>query len=322
MAIRTLLAAVLTMAGTVPAGTAADTTPPTVPGPPVATQVTETSALLTWRPSTDDTGVTGYEIWYQRPDDTGFHNNTPVPSYRFTGLTPDTTYTWVVRASDGRDQSGFSAPVTFRTDPAPQESEPPTAPGAPVVTEITGSSLGLTWVPSTDNASAPTYLVHARAEGIGHTTVVGADDRTSTQVTNLIPDLSYDLHVVARDVSGNVSAPSPTVRQRIASDPTADCRVTFQPAAAGQPPTLWITNTGPVALPAWSSRFRFSGGQRLWDAGYNWAQYDRDVVLWWSGWSDQFSVGESVPVALHLSAGTLDAPPNDVTLNGVPCTVG
>lgn len=321
MAIHILLTAVLTIAGAAPV-TAADTTPPSVPGTPVATQVTETSALLTWRPSTDDTGVSQYEIWFQRPDDTGFHNNSAVPSYRFTGLTPDSTYTWMVRASDGRNQSGFSAPVTFRTDPAPQESEPPTAPGVPVVTDFTASSFDLTWAPSTDNASAPTYLVHARPEAVGQATVVGGGDEPAARVRNLIPDLSYDLYVVARDVSGNVSAPSPSVRQRLGSDPTADCRVSFQPGAAGQPPTLWITNTGQVALQAWSSRFHFTGGQRLWDvAGYGWAQYDRDVVLWWSGWSDQFSVGETLPVRLHLAAGPLDAAPTYVSLNGVACTV-
>lgn len=319
-ALAALTSTMLAVANPAPAaGTEADTTPPTVPGTPVATQVTETSALLTWRPSTDDTAVTQYEIWYQRPGDTGFHSSSAVPSYRLTGLRPDTTYTWVVRASDGRNLSGFSAPVTFRTDPAPSDAEPPSPPGAPQVAVVTADTVELSWAASTDNASEPTYLVYARPEGVGAATVVGAATGTVTRVTMLIPDLTYDFHVVARDVSGNVSAPSPSIRQRTGADPDASCRAGYQPAGGGTPGLLQVTNTGPVGLSAWSIRFRLPDDTRIEAAGYAWAQHGADVVLWWSGWGDELSVGETLSAPLRFPGGTPDVVPTAVTLNGVAC---
>jgi Cellulose binding domain./Fibronectin type III domain. len=226
----------------------------------------------------------------------------------------------VVRASDGRNVSDFSAPVTFRTDPAPRESEPPSPPGAPVVTAVTARTVGLSWTPSTDNASTPTYLVYARAEGVGVATVVGGGADAATEVGMLIPDLTYDFHVVARDLSGNVSSPSPSTRQRTGSDPDGSCSAGYRPAGGGSPAALQVTNTGPAGLQAWSIRFRLPDGQRVEHAGYAWAQHGQDVVLWWSGWGDQFSVGETLNASLYLGGGTPDAVPTDVTLNGVACT--
>jgi hypothetical protein len=136
----------------------------------------------------------------------------------------------------------------------------------------------------------------------------------------LIPDLTYDFHVVARDVSGNVSAPSPSTRQRTGSDPDGSCRAGYRPASGAAPDAIQVTNTGPVGLQAWSIRFRLLGGQRVEEAGYAWAQHGPDVVLWWSGWSDELSVGETLTASLRVSGGTPDVVPTDVTLNGVTCT--
>ena len=313
--------AIMVQVTAAPAGAApVDTTAPSVPGTPVATQITETSALLTWRPSVDDTAVTQYEIWYLRDGGNGFYNNTSVPSFRFSALTPNTSYTWMVRASDGRNQSGFSASVTFRTDPAPQETEPPSAPGAPGATQVAATTATLAWAPSTDNASEPNYLVYAGAEGVGNTTVVGGGSEPATRVNQLIPDLRYDFHVVARDVSGNVSPRSPTTRVRTAVDPTASCRATYQPEPGGGTAIVRVTNTGPAPLSGWSVRFAFTGDQRILFATYAAAQTGRDVVAWWSGWSDVFSVGETLDLRLYLASPVpATSAATGFILNGAPC---
>ncbi|MFY1689636.1 fibronectin type III domain-containing protein [Plantactinospora sp. WMMB782] len=313
--------ATVTAAGPPASAPPVDTVPPSTPGAPVATEVTETSALLTWRPSTDNVTVTGYEVWYLRDGGNGFHNNTTVPSYRFTGLTPGTTYTWTVRASDGRNQSRFSAPVSFRTDPAPVDSEPPSVPGAPVPSNVTATSATLSWAAATDNASAPTYLLYGAAEQTGNPTVLGGGPSTSTTVNRLIPDLHYRFHLIARDVSGNVSAPSPTTRARTAADPTAACRFGYRPAAPGRPAAVLVSNTGPTPLSGASIRFTLSADQQIRYLPYAFAQHGRDVVLWWSGWSDEFGVGETLTLEPQLDSGTLAGPPAGVTLNGAACGV-
>jgi glucose/arabinose dehydrogenase len=94
-----------------------DNTPPTVPANVRSTNVGSTSVTLQWNASTDNTAVSGYEV---------FRNNstTPVQSVPDTtatdsGLTPNTSYTYTVRAKDvNGNVSAASSPVTVRTSPS------------------------------------------------------------------------------------------------------------------------------------------------------------------------------------------------------------
>ncbi|MFE5898207.1 discoidin domain-containing protein [Streptomyces sp. NPDC056488] len=79
-----------------------DTVPPTIPGNFRVTGVTDTSAALAWAASSDNVGVTGYRV---RQITSG--TATPIAtvaasitSFTVTGLTPATTYTFDVQASD------------------------------------------------------------------------------------------------------------------------------------------------------------------------------------------------------------------------------
>jgi hypothetical protein len=77
---------------------AADTTPPTAPTGLAVTGTTSTSASLSWTASTDDVGVTGYEVF----QDSG---TTPVAAPASTtatipGLTASTAYSFTVKAVD------------------------------------------------------------------------------------------------------------------------------------------------------------------------------------------------------------------------------
>ncbi len=92
-----------------------DVVPPTRPGTPVASNVTPTSARLTWTPSTDNVAVVGYQILR---DGTQFATSTG-PSVTLTGLTPATTYNLSIRAVDN---SGYvsqpSGTLALTTPPA------------------------------------------------------------------------------------------------------------------------------------------------------------------------------------------------------------
>lgn len=89
-----------------------DTQPPTVPAGLTAGAATATSVPLTWSAATDNTGVAGYDI---------LRNGTAVAtsattSYTDTGLTPDTSYTYAVRARDNAGNvSAASTPITVKT---------------------------------------------------------------------------------------------------------------------------------------------------------------------------------------------------------------
>jgi hypothetical protein len=89
-----------------------DTQAPTTPTGLAATATTATSVALTWNAATDNVGVAGYDI---------LRNGTAVatsttPSYTDTGLSPDTAYTYAVRARDAAgNTSPAGPPITAKT---------------------------------------------------------------------------------------------------------------------------------------------------------------------------------------------------------------
>ncbi|MGK5546533.1 glycosyl hydrolase family 18 protein [Streptomyces sp. URMC 127] len=86
--------------------------PPTAPGTPQATAVTDTSVSLQWPAATDDKGVKNYDVYRG----TVKAATVTKPAYTDTGLTPGTDYTYTVIARDTADQtSKASRPLTVRT---------------------------------------------------------------------------------------------------------------------------------------------------------------------------------------------------------------
>lgn len=94
------------------ADSSGDTQAPSVPTNLQAGQVTATTAALTWTASTDNVGVSSYDV---------LRNGTVVASaataqYNDSGLTADTSYTYAVQARDlAGNVSGASQPITVKT---------------------------------------------------------------------------------------------------------------------------------------------------------------------------------------------------------------
>jgi glucosylceramidase len=92
-----------------------DTQPPTTPGTPTASAVGPTSVTLTWGASSDNTGVTGYRVYRG----SALAATVAGTSHTDTGLTPQTGYSYTVRAVDAAgNQSAPSAAVQVTTRPA------------------------------------------------------------------------------------------------------------------------------------------------------------------------------------------------------------
>jgi hypothetical protein len=94
-----------------------DTTPPSAPTGLTATAA-KTSVALAWTASTDDTGVTGYQVWRSKSATTGFTQiGSPTgTTYASGSLARRTTYYFKVRAFDGSGNLGpYSATVSART---------------------------------------------------------------------------------------------------------------------------------------------------------------------------------------------------------------
>lgn len=90
----------------------ADTQAPTTPTNVAASNITQTTATISWSASTDNLAVTGYEV-FSGSTSIGTVTGT---SANITGLTANTSYTYTVKAKDAAgNSSASSSAVTFTT---------------------------------------------------------------------------------------------------------------------------------------------------------------------------------------------------------------
>jgi endo-1,4-beta-D-glucanase Y len=95
-------------------GGGGDTTPPTAPGNLVSTGVTSSTASLSWTASTDNVGVTGYDVY----NGSTLAKSVTTTSATVTGLAASTSYTFTVKARDAAgNTSDPSNAVTVTTSP-------------------------------------------------------------------------------------------------------------------------------------------------------------------------------------------------------------
>ncbi|WP_299434792.1 GEVED domain-containing protein [uncultured Aquimarina sp.] len=94
-----------------------DTTPPSNVTNVTASNITSTTATLTWNAATDNVGVTSYDI-FRNQETTAFQSST-TNSFELTGLTPESTTTYFVKAKDAANNVslGTSNVVTVTTLP-------------------------------------------------------------------------------------------------------------------------------------------------------------------------------------------------------------
>ena len=160
--------------------------PPSAPANLRSTAVTETSVTLAWNASTDDKGVTGYEVWQN-----GAKVASPTgTTATITGLTADTQYSFQVLAKDTSNQtSPFSSALNVKTLAS---DKPPTAPTNLVGTP-TATSVSLTWTAATDDKGISGYDVYRNGTKVSTVTT------PSATISGLTPETSYQFKVQAVD---------------------------------------------------------------------------------------------------------------------------
>ena len=172
-----------------------DTTAPTTPTNLVASNVSETTATLTWTASTDNVGVIGYDVFKNGT----FLASTTATTYNVTGLTVATTYTFTVTAKDAAgNTSAASSAATVTT----VDTTAPTVPTNLASSNTTQTSTDLTWTASTDNVGVTGYDVFKDGAFLASTTA------TTYGVTGLTASTTYSFTVKSKDAAGNTSASS------------------------------------------------------------------------------------------------------------------
>jgi len=250
-----------------------DTQAPSVPANLSSPSQSASSISLSWNASTDNIGVTGYQI-LRAPGTSGGAftqvGTSTTTSFSNTGLTASTTFRYQVRATDAAGNvSAVSNTVTAMTQAGGGDTSAPTTPANLTTTATTSSSVSLSWTPSTDNVGVTGYQV-LRAPGTsgGTFTQVGTSATSSFTNTGLSSSTSYRFQVLATDAAGNLSAVSNTVTATTQGGGTGGgC------SAVATLQTQWptgyvfepvrVTNTGTATINSWTVTFTLPAGHTI-----------------------------------------------------------
>ncbi|WP_437836093.1 lectin [Sorangium sp. So ce1153] len=186
-----------------------DTQPPTPPSGLRASNVTCSSATISWSAATDDSGVAFYDIYHDGQQMTSVSGST-----LSTTITVMPGVSWGVYVN-ARDAAGnvsqASETLPLATPHCEVDTQPPTAPSN-LTARASGTSVTLQWSASTDNAAVTAYDIYRDSAKVG--TVAGTASNpppTSFVDSGLAATRAYAYHVVARDAQGNVSPASGSV---------------------------------------------------------------------------------------------------------------
>ncbi len=189
-------------------GGGGDTQAPTAPTNLAASNVQSTTLTLTWTASTDNVGVTNYNIYRNNNYIASTGNSTP--TFNVTGLTASTAYSFFVRALDA---AGNLSPVsntinvTTTSGGGGGDTQAPTAPTNLAASNVASTSLTLNWTGSTDNIGVTNYNIYQNNTFLTST----GGPSTSYNVTGLTASTAYSFFVRALDAAGNISTPSNTI---------------------------------------------------------------------------------------------------------------
>lgn len=178
-----------------------DGTAPTAPQITLAYPDNESTIVLSFKPSKDNIGVIGYDIFNGSTllkTISGTSVNTIFTT--LTGLSTNTVYNLSIKAKDAAGNVSISSNVyTVGTD-----KSNPTAPSDLKMVSRTESSITLSWIASSDNVGIAGYKIYSEDSLLA--TSVGTE--TSYTLTGLPFNTVYTITIVAYDPSGNVSKSS------------------------------------------------------------------------------------------------------------------
>ncbi|WP_343329399.1 endonuclease [Polaribacter staleyi] len=173
-----------------------DTEAPTAPTNVTLSNTTLTSIDISWSASTDNIGVTQYQVYV---NDVLTKQTTTATSASITGLETNSTYNFKVIAKDLINKSDASIVVTGKTL---ADTTPPSVPTNVTITDITDSSFNINWSTSSDNNKVTGYDVFVNGTFKATTTA------TNYALIGLATSTTYNVTVLAKDKDNNKSAQS------------------------------------------------------------------------------------------------------------------
>jgi len=229
---------------------------PEAPEAPVGATVTTaddgTSATLSWNPPSSDGGsaVTGYTV--MRSGGTPVSLGAAARSHTFTGLTPGTSYTFSVTATNGVGTG--PAATAAATTPGP-----PSAPQDVVATATSDSSIRVDWgVPTSTGGAAITFYTVTLG---GSSQVIAASAARTATFNGLAPDTDYVGSVTASNTKGVGPAATASAHTPAATDPpSAPTSLALVDATRSSVTVSWAAPTSDGGLPLQGYQVRRGSG--------------------------------------------------------------
>jgi uncharacterized repeat protein (TIGR03806 family) len=228
--------------------TLGDTTAPTVPAGVTATALSLTDIRIDWSASTDQggAGLAGYRI-YRNGSSSIVATVTSGTTYTDSGLAPNTTYSYQVRAIDAAtppNASALSTPVASATTQA--DVTAPTVPTGVTATPQSGTQIRIDWTASTDvGVGVAGYRIYRDGSSSILATVTNGTSYTDSALTL---NTAYSYQVLAFDaaIPANVSALSTSASATTQNDstaPTVPAGVTATALSSSQIRIDWTAST-------------------------------------------------------------------------------
>ena len=178
--------------------TSSDTESPTTPANITVNNITLNSINLSWSASSDNIGVTGYNIYV----DGDLEAQTTNTNSTIIGLSTNTNYTFTIVARDLINNMSPAGTISGKTL---EDIEAPTTPINLSISNETDSSVKVSWTASTDNNAVAGYEVY----------VDNVLKETTTNefytVSGLNTSTTYTIEIVAYDIDNNKSDKSSSI---------------------------------------------------------------------------------------------------------------
>ncbi len=177
-----------------------DTEAPTTPSDVTLTDITFNSVNISWSASSDNIGVTGYNVYVDevlRAQTSSSITNTTI-----SNLSTNTNYNFTVVAKDLINNRSASATITGKTL---EDTQAPTIPAGLVVSNETDSSFEVSWQAAIDNNVVTGYEIY-----VDNSLTATSETNTYT-VIGLNTETTYALEIVAYDADNNKSNRSASI---------------------------------------------------------------------------------------------------------------
>ena len=193
---------------------ATDSEPPSAPANLTASAVDSSTVNMSWSPSVDNVGVTGYIVYRNG----SVIATSPSSTYSDYNVTAGASYTYAVAAADAAGNISAKSNSVSVTVPTPPPSNPPVSITSYSVSSKSGTSATVTWTTNVPSTGVVTYGTSANqlTSSISDTVQVTSSSGYATQSTshtvtiiNLNTKTKYYYKISAKDSVSNTSDMTP-----------------------------------------------------------------------------------------------------------------